>query len=170
MVMNIISLPGVVAPEVAAQFKLAIEKVAAKPLKEQVAARKKLLKELAKAPSPDAAKALVNDQQVSGQKTSGQKTSGQKTSGQKTSGQEASGQKAVVPEKKSPTTPEVSDAAPKSPKSDDAVETVKGYKMEDIKTDDQDTQMTSSGVQWAAGLFILLLLGLFFFGSRRRRR
>jgi cobaltochelatase CobN len=165
MVMNIISLPGVVAPEVAAQFKLAIEKVAAKPLKEQVAARKELLKELAAVPAPGAAQAPAPDRQASGQKASGQKTSGQKASGQ-----EASGQETAAPEKKSPTTARESDAVPKPQKPVDAAETVKGYKMEDIKTDDQDTQMSSSGVQWAAGLFILLLLGLFFFGSRRRRR
>lgn len=47
---------------------------------------------------------------------------------------------------------------------------VEGYKMEEIDTRDETTDLTSSGIQWAASIFILLLLGLFFWGSRRRRR
>ncbi|MBN2231423.1 MAG: cobaltochelatase subunit CobN [Deltaproteobacteria bacterium] len=144
MVANLISLPGVVAPEVAARFKLAIEKMAAKPLAEQVADREKLLQQLKDAPNAETARASASDRQAADRKTAETK-----------------------PEKKSETTAAASGAAPKP---DDAAETVKGYKMEDIKTADQDTQMSSSGIQWAASLFILLLLGLFFFGSRRRRR
>ncbi|HDS16506.1 MAG TPA: cobaltochelatase subunit CobN [Proteobacteria bacterium] len=137
MVANIISLPGVVAPEVAVQFKLAIEKMAAKPLAEQVADREKLLRELSAASGVEAAKARAAEAKASDQKTSERKASEVKA-----------------------------DAAPQP---DDAAETVKGYKMEDIKTADQDTQMSSSGIQWAASLFIMLLLLLFFIGSRRRR-
>ncbi|MDX9787510.1 MAG: cobaltochelatase subunit CobN [Desulfobacterales bacterium] len=46
---------------------------------------------------------------------------------------------------------------------------VEGYKMEDIKTQDETTALCSSGVQWAASLFVLFLIGLFFWGSRSRR-
>ncbi len=148
MVANIISLPGVVAPEVAAQFKLAIEKMAATPLAEQVADREKLLQQLKAATAAEAAKVPAPDRQAAEPKAEDRKAA------------------ETTPEKKSETAAADSGAASKP---DDAAETVKGYKMEDIKTADQDTQMSSSGIQWVASLFILLLLLLFFIGSRRRR-
>jgi cobaltochelatase CobN len=46
MVMNIISLPGVMSPELAAQFRMAIEAMGKKPLEEQAAERERLLKDL----------------------------------------------------------------------------------------------------------------------------
>jgi cobaltochelatase CobN len=46
MVMNIISLPGVMAPELVAQFKLAVETMGKKTLEDQVAEREALLKDL----------------------------------------------------------------------------------------------------------------------------
>ena len=51
MVVNIISLPGVMSPEVVEEFKLAIEKMGKKSLEEQVEARADLLKQLQAAPS-----------------------------------------------------------------------------------------------------------------------
>ncbi|MDR1080927.1 MAG: cobaltochelatase subunit CobN [Deltaproteobacteria bacterium] len=46
MVMNIISLPGVMSPELAAQFRIAVETMGKKPLEEQVAEREALIKDL----------------------------------------------------------------------------------------------------------------------------
>ncbi|MDR3153657.1 MAG: cobaltochelatase subunit CobN [Deltaproteobacteria bacterium] len=46
MVMNIISLPGVMAPELVEQFRVAVENMGKKPLEEQVAEREALLKDL----------------------------------------------------------------------------------------------------------------------------
>jgi cobaltochelatase CobN len=46
MVMNIISLPGVMAPELVARFKLAVETMGKKALEAQVAEREALLKDL----------------------------------------------------------------------------------------------------------------------------
>jgi cobaltochelatase CobN len=46
MVMNIISLPGVMSPELAAEFKLAVEKAMQKSLEDQVVERERLLRNL----------------------------------------------------------------------------------------------------------------------------
>lgn len=52
MVVSIISIPGVLSPEIVEKFKLAVEQAAQKPLEEQVKERRQLLEKLA-APSPD---------------------------------------------------------------------------------------------------------------------
>lgn len=44
---------------------------------------------------------------------------------------------------------------------------VEGYKMEKVKSQDQTTEVTSSGVEWLAGLFVLFLLGLVAWGMRK---
>ena len=46
MVVNIISLPGVMSPEMAAEFKLAVEKATQKSLEDQVAERERLIQDL----------------------------------------------------------------------------------------------------------------------------
>ncbi|MDR2350839.1 MAG: cobaltochelatase subunit CobN [Deltaproteobacteria bacterium] len=46
MVLNVISLPGVMSPELVAQFKLAVERMGQKTLEEMVAERESLLKDL----------------------------------------------------------------------------------------------------------------------------
>jgi cobaltochelatase CobN len=46
MVVNLISLPGVMAPELVAEFRLAVERMAQKSLEEQVADNQRMLKEL----------------------------------------------------------------------------------------------------------------------------
>ncbi|MDR1041832.1 MAG: hypothetical protein LBR80_17045 [Deltaproteobacteria bacterium] len=43
MVVNIISLPGVTAPELAAEFRLAVERMAQKSLEEQVTDNQRML-------------------------------------------------------------------------------------------------------------------------------
>ncbi len=68
MVVNLISLPGVMAPAKVAEFKLAIERAAAKPLSEQVSARQELQKALAAGfqprSQPTAAKPAHTDQKA----------------------------------------------------------------------------------------------------------
>jgi cobaltochelatase CobN len=125
MVVNIISLPGVLSPKVVERFKLAVEKAAAKSLAKQVAKRKDLLAKLNTGPGK------MN-------------------------------QKTDQPEKQTQSY-QTNAAEPKASK------TVKGYKMEKIKTQDDTTDLSSSGIQWAASLFILMLLGLFIWGVRRKR-
>ena len=49
-------------------------------------------------------------------------------------------------------------------------EMVEGYKMEEVKAKDETTDLTSSGVQWYASLFVLLIIGLFVYGVKRRAK
>jgi cobaltochelatase CobN len=55
MVLNIISLPGVMSPELAAEFKLAVEKAGQKSLEDMVADRLNLLKDLGRMKPAEAA-------------------------------------------------------------------------------------------------------------------
>ena len=51
-----------------------------------------------------------------------------------------------------------------------AQEEVEGYKMEDMDSQDDTSVLTSSGIQWAAMVFVMLVLGVFVWGIRRRRQ
>ena len=117
MVVNIISLPGVMTPEIVEKFKMAIEQAARKPLEKQVAERQELLKQLS------------------------------------------------APTNQPPST----QTKPESVKTaaDRPQESIEGYKMEEIKTQDTDTQVSTSGVQWYGAIFVMLLLLLFTFGMRK---
>jgi cobaltochelatase CobN len=125
MVVSIISLPGVVSPEVVEQFKVAIEKVAAMPLSEQVAQREALLESL--------------------------------RAGLGSTEESANMETAETAEKQGST------------EGPSESETVEGYKMEDMNSQDESTEVSSSGIKWAASVFVLVLIGLFFLGSRRKR-
>ena len=114
MVMNIISLPGVMSPELAAEFKLAVEKAATKNLNEQVTERRDLLDRLGDKPE----------------------------------------------------TPRRAEGAEQP----DATENVKGLKMEPLEKEAEQAELSASGVEWFAAVFVLALLLLFFLGMRRRAR
>lgn len=133
MVVNIISLPGVLSPDLVAQFKLAVEKMAARSLDELVRVRTDLLDQLNAGPGT-ANQAVQKDSRQADQ------------------------QKLDDPD----TNP---DAAPDATHA----ETVEGYKMEDMNTPDKTSDLSSSGIQWAASLFVLLLVGMLFWGGRRKR-
>lgn len=60
MVVSIISIPGVLSPDLVAQFKLAVEQMAKQPLDDQAADRKVLL-ELLAAPTPEKQKPTLSD-------------------------------------------------------------------------------------------------------------
>ena len=45
---------------------------------------------------------------------------------------------------------------------------VEGYKMEDMTSQDDSTKLTSSGMQWAAAVFILLMMAMFFWGVKKK--
>ena len=111
MVMNIISLPGVMSPELAAEFKLAVEKAAQKNLEDQVVEREQLIRDLGR------------DQ-----------------------------------------------ARPRGASAEPALENVKGLKMEPVKKDSEQAEMSSSGVEWPASILVLALVALFYLGFRRARR
>ena len=124
MVMNIISLPGVLPPAVAEQFKLAVEQAAGKPLDQLAAEREELLTKLQE------------------------------------------GLRKAAPGASDPAREPQTDTAEAA--SGDQSEAVKGYKMEEMNQKDETTNLTSSGIQWAASLFVLLFIGLFVWGARRR--
>ncbi|WP_319524927.1 cobaltochelatase subunit CobN [uncultured Desulfosarcina sp.] len=134
MVLNIISLPGMLSPEMAEKFKLAIEKMAKQSLEEQTAERKQLVSRLAemdrKAPGkPSDASAAQDPAEKAAEQTTGNAV-----------------------DKKA------------------AQEEVEGYKMEDMDSQDDTSVLTSSGIQWAAMVFVMLVLGVFVWGIRRRRQ
>nr|WP_320012182.1 cobaltochelatase subunit CobN [uncultured Desulfobulbus sp.] len=136
MVVNIISMPGVLDPKIVERFKLAIEQAAQKTLAEQTAERAELIAQLNAVP--------VGEQQ-----------------------------KEQEPEDKQSQEVEEDQQQPKddAQPSDEGTkaEKVEGYKMEEIKTSDDSTELSSSGIQWAASLFVVFMLALFIWGSRRRR-
>jgi cobaltochelatase CobN len=141
MVVNIISLPGVLSPDMVEQFKLAVEKMAARSLDEQVHARSDLLDRLNAGPGTTS-QAIQQDH-----------------------GQDH-GQDSREVDQKKPDNPETNpDTAPDATHA----ETVEGYKMEDMNTPDETSDLSSSGIQWAASLFVLLLVGMLFWGGRRKR-
>ena len=131
MVANIISMPGVMSPEMVEKFKLAMEQAAGKKLNKQVADRKKLLQELDK------------------------------------------GRKSSVPEKKSSRDRKkktAGDKAAQEGKKGSKQKKVEGYKMEKKDKNKQESaKVSSSGVQWFASVFVLLVLGIVFWGAGKRR-
>lgn len=122
MVVNIVSLPGVMSPEMVEKFKAAIEKMAQKELDRQVNDRNELQQALT-AGFTDKARALQE-----------------------------------------PPQPSREQAQSEGPQQ----QTVEGYKMEETQPPDESTKAPSSGVEWFAALFVLMLIGLFVFGSKRK--
>lgn len=125
MVVNIISLPGVMSPEMVEKFKIAIEQAMGKTLAEQVTARKDLQKKL----------------------TEGFKKK-QEPINKKPSRTESKSQESAAKENLDP-------------------KSIEGYKMEEVKKEDETTDLTSSGVQWFASIFIIMIIGLFIIGTKK---
>lgn len=112
MVMNLISLPGLMSPELVADFKLAVEESAQKELDEQIRERRELLDKLGQSrPEP-------------------------------------------APEKPSG--------------AEHGAKDVKGLKMEPLERKEERADISSSGVEWFAAVFVMALLCFFFIGFRRR--
>lgn len=128
MVVNIISQPGVMSPEMVKQFKLAMEQAASKNLNQQVEKRKKLQKQLSQSLKPSAKTKNEQNKREAKEKTGKQSSKGSQN------------------------------------------KEIKGYKMEKVDSQEKTTKLSSSGVQWFASLVILLFIGLFFMGSRIKRR
>ena len=114
MVASIISIPGVMSPEMAEQFRLAVEKATKQKLEDQERASQEM-------------HARVMD----------------------------GFEKQTSPEK-----------SPDKEKATDRASTteVEGYKMEEMKTRDDSSQLPSSGVQWYAFLFVIAVLALMAIG------
>jgi cobaltochelatase CobN len=126
MVVTIISLPGVMSPEMVEQFRIAVEQAMEKALDEAVKERRKVQAELqegfTKKPQSDEQKAAKVD-----------------------------------PDRKQ--------------RSKEGTESkmVEGLKMEEMKTKDETTDISSSGLQWFAALFVLVIIGLAVYGAKRHR-
>ncbi len=118
MVVSIISLPGVLSPEMVEQFKIAIEQMAGKTLKQQVDARKALQQRLT---------APVTE----------------------------STPNRAIQEKK------------ETNSEGDTAREVEGYAMEKMASQDETSEVSSSGVEWFAALAVLVLIALVFIGARR---
>ena len=137
MVVNIISVPGVMSPEMVEKFQLALEKMAGKPLEEQVKQRKTLQNELTAGFSKDnPSTATLENAQPRPPATGGE------TPQQEMDNDSQNKQTGREPE------------------------SVEGYKMEEMETQDNKTSVSSSGVQWFAAVFILVMMGIFIMGIR----
>jgi cobaltochelatase CobN len=55
-------------------------------------------------------------------------------------------------------------------KAGEKAQTVEGYKMEQVQSNDGSADLSSSGVQWFASIFIIMILGMVVFGVRRQTR
>ncbi len=126
MVVNIVSLPGVMSPEMVEQFRIAVEQAMGKALDEKVKDRRKLQKKLQEG---------FNKKPRSGDQKSSR---AEKDSKQVSKG----GSESKV---------------------------VEGLKMEETKAKDDTTDISSSGIQWFAALFILVIIGLAVYGAKRHR-
>ncbi|MCD6527620.1 MAG: cobaltochelatase subunit CobN [Desulfuromonas sp.] len=129
MVVNIVSVPGVLSPEMVERFKMAIEKMAQKTLEQQVEDHQALQKQLVAGFVKESSRQIEQEQQQQPQKDKAQRSD---------EGQEQ--------------------------------DVVEGYKMEEVRNEDESTQMTSSGVQWLASLFVLGIMLAVVLGIRHRRR
>jgi iron complex outermembrane receptor protein len=125
MVVSIISLPGVLSPEIVEQFKLAVEQAAGRKLKDQVQAHRQLQQTL---------QAGFNREREASRRTEAEPEARREEPGEK------------------------------SPGADERV--VEGYRMKEMKTAADRTEVSTSGVQWFASLFILFVIALFMVGAR----
>ncbi|MEA3386701.1 MAG: cobaltochelatase subunit CobN, partial [Thermodesulfobacteriota bacterium] len=55
-------------------------------------------------------------------------------------------------------------------KAGEKAHTVEGYKMEQVQSNDESADLSSSGIQWFASIFIIMILGMVVFGVRRQTR
>lgn len=151
MVVNIISIPGVMAPKLVEQFKIALEKAAGKPIETQVKERLELLAKLGNSNNsgsnrPSADPWAQNLATVTTMNSKGEM------------GAEGAKDQNALKEN--------------SKKID-----VKGYRMKELGRNDDgkkekadSTEISSSGVQWAAAVFVMMIVAFIVFGIYRQKR
>ncbi|MFH0730994.1 MAG: cobaltochelatase subunit CobN [Pseudomonadota bacterium] len=149
MVVNIISIPGVLSPEIVEKFTLAVEQAAGRTLDEQVKDRLQLLEGLKETPvkPKDSLQPDKTDPEMPKQ------------------------------DKADPERPQPAKTDPEAAQQDQTADTagnkpvsVEGYRMEKIESNDTQTRISTSGVQWFAAVFILLLIGLFVTGAQTYKK
>ncbi|MDY6853673.1 MAG: cobaltochelatase subunit CobN [Thermodesulfobacteriota bacterium] len=127
MVLNIISIPGVMSPEMVERFRLAIEQAMGKVLTEKVKERIELQKSL----TDGFTKIPDQIEQAKPSNDPNEKKDISRRGGE--------------------------------------LEMVEGYKMDEVKTEDETTDISSSGLQWFASLFVIMIIGLAVLGAFRYR-
>lgn len=167
MVVSIISIPGVLSPDIVEKFTIAIEKATGTPLDKQVQERHQLLETLQKnlaASAPDSSM-QKNSTQPADMKPDRNASKNFQTDS-----------KDIMPDKATfESAHQVAQTTQKATKEDknktadvdkNELTDVAGYKMEEIKSEEISTSVNSSGIQWFAALFILLLIILFLAGTQ----
>ncbi len=150
MVYNILSVPGVLAPDLVERFKLAVEKANGKKLEDFVQERTALLNQMEAS--------AVSNTVVDVFKTMPATIETQKKSEQQ--------QRASVTEQ----TQQQTSGAKQAERPGQEMQDVKGYKMEERKSDDTTMQLSSSGIQWWASFLALLAVFLIVFGMKKNKR
>lgn len=125
MVVNIISIPGVLPDKIVNEFKIAVEKATGEQLSKHVKKIEKVIQDI---------KAGFKKKTDTSQQNA------------------ETADKELVPDKGK------------------AQENVKGYKIEEVTKENTKTEMTSSGVEWVASLFVVFLLCLVATGAVRSSR
>jgi len=125
MVVNIISLPGVMSPEMVERFRIAIEQAMKKRLEQQVKDREALHKKL--------------------------NQGFEKKDSLSPSAETDTGEKRITG---------TSDSR-------EGNRVVEGFKMKEVKRIDTETEVASSGVQWFAAIFVVLVIAMVIFGAKR---
>lgn len=150
MVYNILSIPGVLAPDLVERFKLAVEKANGKKLEDFVQERTDLLNQIE---TPTTSNAAVDVSTTMPATTEMQKKSEQKqqVSAIGQAQQQASSTK-------------------QTERPGQERQNVKGYKMEERKSEDATTQLSSSGMQWWASLLAMLAVFLIVFGMKKNKK
>ncbi len=126
MVVNLISIPGVLPEKTITAFKAGIEKAGGQPLETQVENQKKQIKKIS------AGFMKKTDQNID--------------------------------ENSEPDRDNRSDSLKSDPLKD-----VKGYKIKEMEKNNEKTEMTSSGAEWAAALFAVFLICLIAAGAAWKR-
>ncbi|MEA1968553.1 MAG: cobaltochelatase subunit CobN [Thermodesulfobacteriota bacterium] len=174
MVVNLISIPGVLPDKMVQEFKIAVEKATGKKLSNHVKERKELIKDIKKSFNqhqnrnqnqnqnnlPD----LKKKQPRKPENRPVDKLEENPANKQKDkpADKQTNKQKEKIKNKPEKTQENISESAKGEEK-----KIVKGYKIEEVTKEDKKTEMTSSGAEWVASLFVIFLICLIAAGAIR---
>lgn len=127
MVVNIVSLPGVMAVELVEQFKIAVQQATGKQIEQFAKEREAMIQQYRDG--------LADSQQERPEQPREEQPQQQEHSSQKSGGE--------------------------------ADDVVQGYEMEEVDSSDESTEVSSSGIQWFAAGFVLLVLLIIVYGAKR---
>ncbi|MDR1040655.1 MAG: cobaltochelatase subunit CobN [Deltaproteobacteria bacterium] len=182
MVVDIVSQPGVMAPESVERFRDALEQVTRKTLEDQLAKLTVMLKDLG-----DRRAVLDSNPPSPAEPPSALEAAPPAVPEAAPPAVPEAAPPAVpeaappaVPEAPPPAVPEttpptVPETAPQTQAGSDRQtdetsegESVRGLKMENVSSPSEDASPGSPGIEWTLSVFVLALLAIFFVGYRRR--